>query len=208
MELCAQSSFGLRANAGLSKMITKQDGNGFEQKFYFEPSWKAGVYFRKEFGKQSLLDIEVLFSRIGGKEDYSVPVASATGPTKEYWILKFKRHISYLAIPLAYGFISDRLVLKGGGQLAFALESDESFSYSTNSSVKLVVLYDESERPEIVDFDYGLCVGFAYELTKNLSFEADYYHGLMNIYKGKSGKGNWKNRQITTGLCYAIFRTG
>jgi len=160
VELVAQTSIGLRANGGLSKMITKQNHDGIEQKFYFEPSWKAGVNFRKEFSKQSLIEIGILFSRIGGKEESTVPLTSSSGPTKEYWILKYKRHISYLAVPLAYGFISDRLVLKGGGQLAFALESDESFSYSTNSSVKLVVLYDESERPEIVDFDYGLCVGF------------------------------------------------
>jgi len=118
------------------------------------------------------------------------------------------RHISYLSLPVYYGFNIKQLTINGGVQISYALASsgreknDLTFygfpQDETNSSnVKIDDIH-------IKNIDFGPRAGIIYHLTNRLAVEATYYYGFNNIQKGDQASWKLKVQQLTLALRYAL----
>lgn len=204
-EAFPQQALGLRINAGLSQLKTELDDEDISQKFYFMFSGLAGIYGHFPVTENSFIGTELLYNRIAGKEELVIKWDLLNGGpgTQEVLIYTYARHISYLSIPLYYGYVSDKFVVRGGFQFSMPLESGETFKYKVPYNIQ--VLYTEPDRLDIEKYDYGIMLGLAYKIDAKTEFEFSYYHGLNDIYDGSDRKYIWKNRQLLAGFRYTLF---
>ncbi|MBP6334740.1 MAG: PorT family protein [Bacteroidia bacterium] len=198
----AQHDIGVKLNAGVSTIISKFDFDFLTQEFYFEFSWQTGVYYNYHLADHSILGIELLLSKIAGSSKEDFEVLASYG-----WLnytIYLDRKISYLCLPLYYGFKTDKLITRLGLQSGYVLKSYEAARFDIPSN--MIVLYEDPGKLDIKEFDYGLIIGFFYSISNRIQLEATYYHGLKNIYSGETSESNWRIQQFTAGLRYSIFR--
>jgi len=115
------------------------------------------------------------------------------------------RHISYLSLPVYYGFTINRLVINAGFQISYSISSSgrekdyaivEGITYTSDNKV---------DNINIRRFDYGPKAGIIYNLTDKLAVEGTYYYGLNNIQKGNPILWKLKVQQATLGIRYTLW---
>lgn len=179
-----QHDFGVKINYGWSKISTEINSTSqLTQKFIFMPSYQGGLYYTFHFNNSSIIGAELLFSKIRGKEHSESPTIDEFGnPTNQLIIGKIDRNISYLSIPIYYGFNYKKLHLNIGIQTSFVIASN-GFATTLVPDNKGNILYFENkaEKLSIKNFDSGIRAGLFFDLTKRISIEATYY--LLRINK-------------------------
>ncbi len=201
-----QYEIGLKANGGLSCISAKLNSTQITQKFYFVSSGQGGIFSNFHLGDKSLLGTELLFMQIEGKEHSEISVPDQYGnPTGQSISEVIWRHISYLSIPIYYGYKIKKLTINFGVQTSFMLTN--SVHSEIQSSIPLVYVTPPSAKLDIDSYDFGIRAGLGYSLTTKFAIETTYYYGLNNILKSNTTNSIWKVQQMTVGLRYNFFTT-
>jgi hypothetical protein len=198
----SQHDFGVKVNGGASKITSKFNSNITTQKFYFVPSGQAGFFYTLSI-KKSLLGAEILFSQIEGKERLSIPIFDNNGKNVGEDIDMIYRHISYLSLPIYYGFKFKKLSFNLGIQTSLALAS----SGEERGQFGGTVISNNFTKLNIDNYDFGARAGMFINLSKRFSIDLNYYYGINNILSNNINIPNWswKVQQATIGLCYKLF---
>ena len=203
-----QQQFGIKVSGGLSRITESIELSNATLTTLFVPSGQGGLYYNLSLGKKSSLGAELLFSQIEGKNVMEMDLIDIEGNKIGHVTDIAFRHISYLSLPVYYGFKIKRLTINGGFQISYALASsgrekndatineinEESYSYNR-----------KTDDINISNLDFGPRAGIIYHLTNKLAVEGTYYYGINNI--SKSNPLNWelKVQQMTFGIRYALW---
>ncbi len=211
----SQNDFGFKVNGGFSQISAKlySSPSIVTQNFYFVPSAQSGFLYNHHLGKRSLLGVEILFIQIDGKEHMQNQEVDLYGnPTTFITTTDIWRHISYLGLPIYYGFKIKKFTLNIGIQLNLALKSSGRYKSEYIYNGDKITSDDKYNNLAIDSYDFGTKGGLIYNLSKKFAFEATYYYGFNNIYKyGNITFGNprplfnIKVQQITLGLTYKFY---
>jgi len=174
----------------------------------FVSSGQAGLFYNFQFGKKSSLGAELLFSQIEGKEKLEDDLYTLNEFGRVY--LGYRkdnsyRHISYLSLPVYYGFKINRLLINAGFQISYSISSsgrEKGQGVIEGENFKIDIKINDIN---INRFDYGPKAGIIYNLTDKLAVEGTYYYGLNNIQKGNPILWKLKVQQVTLGIRYTLW---
>ncbi len=200
-----QHDFGIKLNGGLSKITANKYISNVTSKYSFAPSGQGGLFYNLNYGKKSLIGVELLFSQIESKEESKATYTYFGNPTEGFGITNIDYHISYFSIPIYYGFKIKKLTINLGVQTSFAFASRGHSIDKTTYNGNTFTSENESKL-NIDKFDFGPRTGLLFNLSKRFAFEATYYYGLNNILSNTAPPDwKWKIQQITIGLRYKFF---
>jgi hypothetical protein len=201
----AQSYFGVKADAGVSKM-----GPGkytyYHRDSYFEFSWRAGLTYSYRFKGFSALGIDLLYSNIQGKE---VELNTNTSPN---YTTTSTQNLSYIAVPLYYTAHIKRFSVSAGGCLMFFKNGWLKEIFSGNMNGANYEYSRKTNTPAIPQRDAGIVGGISYKLWKQLVVSLNGYYSLTPILENSQPIGisySWNGRimQFTGGLTYYVYAT-
>lgn len=206
----SQQNIGIKANGGLSRIDNNFNSSaGTTQKFYFVPSGQGGLFYNLPLRNKSLLGAELLFIQIEGKERLESQATDQNGnPTGELFIDKIEKHISYIGLPIYYGFKIKKLTLNLGVQTSFTLASSALEKGQAPDGYGGISVWDNKfDKLNIDAFDFGARAGLIFNLTNKFALEGTYYYGINNILKKNKYNSELKMKiqQITIGLRYTFF---
>lgn len=173
----------------------------------YVPCAQAGLYYNLSLGNKSSLGAELLFAQIEGKEKWKVDFTDDQGNTIGHSTALFYRHISYLSLPLYYGYTINRTTFHVGFQVSYALGSS---GREKNDAIINEIREEQYSYNRKVDdiniehMDFGPRSGIIYQLSDKLAVEGTYYYGIPNIQKSDLP---WESKiqQITLGIRYALW---
>jgi hypothetical protein len=202
----SQHMLGIKACGGLSEIReTTNVTDAGTIKNYFVPSGQGGIFYNYAKGR-SLFGAELLFVQIEGKNHYDSPFTDAYGNSIGHEEADLWLHISYLSVPIYYGFTLKNFNINLGVQGGYPVMSSgrgEANGEISGTPIHYEVKYN---KLYINPIDFGPRTGLFFKISKSLSLEANYYHGITNIYKGSPFFR--KVRQMTIGLKYSVIRSG
>jgi opacity protein-like surface antigen len=198
----AQHDIGLKANFGLSYIRTKQTfwaaSSNTTHTIYFRASGQGGLFYNAHLSPRSVIGTELLLIQIEGKEEFSTPYTQQEIPPH---VERFWRHITYLGIPLYYGYKMKRFTVYMGAQVAFVIDKslDVKREYIPSGPDLPVAHY-----PIVRNYDFGLRTGIAYKLSHKFTFETTYYYGLLNVFEAENRNNipYWNIQQLVLGVRY------
>lgn len=115
-----QNQFGVKASGGLSKITNSDEFVNITHSTPFVPSGQFGFFYSHPLHEKSSLGAELLFSQIEGKDIIDFDLDDLGENTTHVTNVTF-RHISYLSLPVYYGFNSKKLTINVGFQISRAL---------------------------------------------------------------------------------------
>ena len=196
-----QTNYGIKFNLGLSKISLKNEPSEFNSKTHFTPSGQVGMFYLIPIKNISSIGLEAVISQIEGKEISHPLFLSPNGTYSSYSSIEIYTHITYLCLPVYYEIKLHDLSLNAGMQVAFCLLSSEKIKG------KVIIEGEEDswkktyENIGIDKFDIGFRLGLAYEISKKISIDGEYYYGINNI-NGSNSSYKSKIQQISTGIRY------
>lgn len=158
-------------------------------------------------GKKSSLGAELLFSRVEAKEKWEASLTDENGRNIGHATALFYKHISYLSLPVYYGFNLKKLTINAGFQVSRVLASSGREKNDATINEENVVPYNYDRKVDhinITNFDFGPKAGILYHLTDKLAIEGTYYYTLDNVDSRVPKVGKWKVHQMTLGARYAL----
>lgn len=205
-----QQNIGIKANGGFSRIfIYDNSTQQIVQKSYFVPSGQGGLFYNLPLGNKSLLGAELLFIQIEGKERLEIQATDQLGnPTGEIIIDNIDKHISYIGLPIYYGFKIKKLTLNLGVQTSFTFASSAREKGQAPDGYGGISTWDnKSDKLNIDAFDFGARAGLIFNLTNRFAIEGTYYYGINNVLKKNiyNTELKWKIQQMTIGLRYTFF---
>lgn len=199
-----QNYFGVKFDLGMSK-ISNQKWDPKQTSVYFMPSGNIGIYNRLSVSNKSSIVAELLLSQIEGKEIQQMPnaILDQNGNVigVSYTPMYLRKWITYISLPIYYGFSIKKLTLCMGAQVSCAVSNFSKASI--DGSNKQINWY--SRRLNISNFDYGLKFEVNYSIFKRIDLHANYYFGVKNIYNQNNLE--WKIQQVTLGIKYRLIKS-
>ena len=208
LQTFGQQQFGIKVSGGLSKITNSMELQDVTFATPFVPSGMVGFYYNLALSKKSSLGAELLFSQIEGKEKWEVDFIDLDGNKVGHGTDLTYRHISYLSLPVYYGFNIKKFTINGGFQISYALASSwrEKNVATINGVPDGTYNYNRTtDDINIENIDFGPRAGIIYNLTKKLAVEGTYYYGLNNIQKGDPSYWKLKVQQAALGIRYALW---
>jgi opacity protein-like surface antigen len=199
-----QQQFGVKISGGVSKITNTWESPNATFTMLWVPSGQAGVYYNLSLNKKSSLGAELLFSQIEGKRKIEMDLIDIDRNHVGHATTIDLSHISYLSLPVYYGYTINRLTILGGAQLSYAMNS--SGSSKSNAIVDGENFHSEEKSNDlnITKYEFGPRAGIVYHLTDKLAIEGIYYYGINNIQKGEPVMWKLKVQQMTLGIRYSL----
>ncbi len=205
----AQHQFGLKAAIGVST-ITSNSTFATSHESFLAPSGELGIFESFEFSPKSFAGIELYVSQISGTEALRIEVADENGNTEEGFA-NVKRGITYLTLPVYFGFRIKKFTINAGVQASLALNSwavGNSVAFQNSSQQVQFTMNRGRSELHIDAFDIGPRIGFQFKLNDKISFDTNYYYGLNNIAGPNSFPGfELRVRQATVGMRYTLVKS-
>jgi hypothetical protein len=212
LSVFGQQQFGIKASGGLSKITNSLNPANSILTTPFVPSAQGGLFYNLQFGKRSSMGAELLFSQIEGKgkmeTDLYIFKENSVLELVGHMTSTYYQHISYLSLPVNYGYEIKKMKISAGFQISYALSS--SGRDKTNATIEGE--YETSDNKydniNIKSFNFGPKAGIIYHLSRKLAIEGSYYYGLNNIQKGDATSWKLKVQQATFGVRYTLWEKG
>ncbi len=205
LSVLGQHNFGLKLNGGISRLSSNLVGTNATSKIRSAPSGLGGAFYNYELGEKSILGVELLFSHIQSKETMSFSLINSDGVNVGYTTSDIYRNISYLSLPIYYGFKKNRFTFNAGFRVSYALKTGGSQKGETVLNGRTEQIDYEYDELNIDDFDFGARAGLTYNLTDKIDLEATYYYGTNNILTNNNNNWTWRIQQATIGVKYTLF---
>ncbi|HET6557045.1 MAG TPA: outer membrane beta-barrel protein [Prolixibacteraceae bacterium] len=230
--LGGNKQFGIKAGGGVSKttnsinrLVTYTNPIGLRERYIFTTPFMAsgqgGFYYTVQFGKNSYLGAELLFSQIEGnerrEENYKGEILSVNGESMTMEINPFKddikidynhiRHISNISLPFYYGFKINRWSVNAGMQISYAFLVAERYQKNITVNESPYNTFYKKLDTGIVKLDVGPRAGIIYQISNQLALEANYYYGLNDLRKRElyGNNSELKVQQLNLGIRYALW---
>ncbi|MFK8037668.1 MAG: outer membrane beta-barrel protein [Crocinitomicaceae bacterium] len=200
-----QHSLGLKINGGLSRISNNiAPANSIEIP-RFTLSGQAGFFYSLQFRSKSVLGVELLFNQIEGKEKFEFDFTDENGNNAGYATGATYRHISYLSLPIYYGFKLNNLLVNIGFQTSLLLASNSQLKGLATTNNEVIKMDNKFELP-VDNYDFGPRLGVSFQLNDMFAIESTYYYGMKNIIENSNPLLVWRVQQVTLGLRY-MFQT-
>lgn len=203
-----QHRVGIRVGAGLSRISNSFEYPNASIKIYQAPSGLGGLYYNFQFNEKSSMSTELLLAQIEGREIIKWKFYDSNGNSTGNSTSHIYKHITYLALPVSYGFSIKKTTVNVGFQAAVALRKegrvkiDQVNNGDASSS-------DGKLKLDIDRYDFGPRVGVGYALSEKLSAEGIFYYGINNLLSDDNVLSfSWKIRQLSFGVRYSLWSTG
>lgn len=208
-QLFSQSSFGVFAEAGASKIkLVGLNEPNFKFDTRYVPSARAGLYYNCIVRDKFIFGTKLLITYGGGKVDYDVHDTSSGcwlfcnvkgtldlrvfafgfNPYIGYKYKKFSLNIGMQAHDIFWGSSNNKYI-------------EYSSAGNPNPSEEE---YADKQTDAMLAFDYGFTAGISYHINRRFTAETNYYHGL-NMYLDGEQTGVIRSRQLTIGVKYSIL---
>ena len=207
LTIFGQHNLGLEINGGMSKIKSTLNSVSTNQEFQFMPSVRLGLFYNLQIGKRSKIEAKLLFIQIEGKEKMTFDATDQSGnPTGGLAIDNIWKHISYIGIPIYYGFKINKTTINLGIQASFLVKSSGREKGQSPYNGRILTWDNKFDELGIDNYDYGPTIGLTYRLTENFSLEGTYYYGVNNILNNDiTLDWAWRVQQITIGLKYTFL---
>jgi hypothetical protein len=203
-----QSYFGVKADAGVSKMGKYPNNAANSEVTYFQFSWRGGLTYSYRFKGFSAVGVDLLYSNIAGKETtnnvFGNPLVTLTST----------QNLSYIAIPLYYTAHIKRFSISAGGCLMFCAGGWTKGQIKQNLNGTNYEYDSKSNKPDAPSRDAGITGSLSYKLFKRMIVTLNGYYSLTPIFEGSrfstvNGDYGWSGRiiQLTGGLTYYVYAT-
>ena len=208
-----QLDIGIKINGGASYIYTHFQqsnqafvlgGNVSTDKNYYRPSGQAGLFFNRYLKHQFSIGAELLYTQIEGREYMELQQTNQNGMPGQYITDNVWRHISYLGIPIYFGYNFKRLNINIGFQFNYVLASGGEEKGQEPNNGNVTIWDNKFNELGIKNYDFGAKGGLVFKLSDKFLIEANYYYGLNNIIKDKdyAKVTKWQVQQMTIGLRY------
>ncbi|MFT7615124.1 MAG: hypothetical protein ACI9J3_004113 [Parvicellaceae bacterium] len=204
----AANSYGFKLTGGASKVNSNESVALGSQVVSWAPSGAASIFFQLKIGKRGLFGIEGGAGQIEGKSTTNVDVLDGASNIIGNSSTLSRQHLTYLQVPIYGGFTLNNASFYLGPQLGIAVNSFGKQETTTTISGSEEITSSEPNL-NVATLDYGAKIGLILKVSKKISLEASYYHGIANILDDKSSGSTtiWNNRQILIGARFAIRNT-
>ncbi len=207
-----QHNFGLKINGGFSKISNSFAASYPDWTIQFAPSGHCGLFYNLDLSDKSVIGAELLFTQIEGKEKLTIDFFDNKGNNVGYSTAKIYKHISYLSLPIYYGFKLKKLMINVGFQVSYVLTSSSRDKGQTTNNLGVTNWDNKLDDLNVPNYDFGPRAGVTFNLTDKLEIEGEYYYGVNNIMsynvlKSYDGKPAWRVQQTTIGLKYTFYTT-
>lgn len=166
--------------AQISGLESSSAQSAFNIGFYFDFALKnqwsiyTGVLVKSQLGTDKLSDEDLAFLEITPQQQEGT----------------YSQRLNYFLVPglMRYN-LRNQIYLEGGIQLGLMYKASVDY-YAETDDTKVGIR--EFNKDRINPIDAGLSAGIGYRLQpqKGMSVGLRYYHGLTNVYKGRSGTTN------------------
>lgn len=175
------SKFGLRAGPNISTIYFK----GKESRTGHRVGYSFGFFAQNSLSKNFLCEFGINFSSKGEKYGYLINDKNYNRITK----------LDYLELPIMFIYKKpiSKLRIGAGPYLAYAISGKYIQEYPGMPVLKEKISFDREYKP--LDIGLNLLVGFQFD--KNLSINANYSSGFLNI-------SNIRNSSVYTNKVYSI----
>ncbi len=189
-----QLDIGIKINGGASYIYTHFQqsnqafvlgGNVSTDKNYYRPSGQAGLFFNRYLKHQFSIGAELLYTQIEGREYMELQQTNQNGMPGQYITDNVWRHISYLGIPIYFGYNFKRLNINIGFQFNYVLASGGEEKGQEPNNGNVTIWDNKFNELGIKNYDFGAKGGLVFKLSDKFLIEANYYYGLNNIIKDK-----------------------
>ncbi len=143
---------------------------------------------------------------MSGIENFSYDVVDQDGITQEEFF-NITRGITYISIPIYYGYKYKRIALYGGFQGSVAISSWSRLNGTIPVNPLREIGFVSRGRSGLDEaaLSFGSRLGLTLTITDKVSFDANYYYGLTNVsYVTGFESMDLRVRQITFGFRYSL----
>lgn len=200
----AQQQVGVKISGGVSRITNSWEFPNATFSTPFVPSGLAGLYYNLSLSRKSSLGAELLFSQIEGKDKIEMDLIDIDRNISGHATTTDLNHISYLSLPVYYGYTINRLTIHGGVQLSYAMNSSGSSKSNVIMDGENIHTEGKTNNINITRLELGPRAGIVYHLTDKIALEGIYYYGINNIQKGEQPKWKLKVQQMTLGIRFAL----
>lgn len=201
----AQYNIGIKANGGVSNIIQDDWSTADTKKAPLTPSWHGGLFFNYNLDEESLISAELLVVQIESKTYLESPNYNMSGvPTGDISASDIWKHITYLSIPVYYGYKINKFNLNLGISASLLLQSSLREKAQTTFAGTVFDTDTTYNKMKIDKFDFGVNAQVVYNITDKIGVEGTYYYGVNNLLLPEI-EGSWRNQQITLGIRYRFF---
>lgn len=202
--LNAQYDLGVKLNVGISRITNSFEPHNGSTTYRnrFPPSFQSGLCYLGHISERSKVGAELLFVQIEGCESGEGELIGSDGGTG-YSKTVVRKHISYVSMPVYYGFLWGKFQLNAGLQASFALFSRGSSRVSGEYKGESFDQRNTYDELNIDRYDFGARVGFAVHVSERWVINANFYQGLHNIPANPFE--TWRTQQLTAGVKYLFY---
>ena len=203
-----QHTFGVKISGGVSRISSSLTFINGTLKTLYTPSGQGGLFYNFKLGDKSNVGAELLFLQIEGREKIRPhDIVDFNGNIIGHGGSDFYKHISYIGLPVYYGFKINKIIVNVGFQASIAIASSarDKGQFTVNGNT---IKWDNKTNDLRVDaYDYGPRVGIVFNLNDHFALEGTYYYGINNILNSNIIDWVWKVQQATIGLRYTFITT-
>ncbi len=209
LQTFAQHSIGLKLNFGASSRKTTYTlppgyTTGITTVSKLAPSFSIGGFYEFNFGKNSALSAELLYTALYGREDFNRQLFDQDRNVIGFENSTLTTRVSFVALPISYTYQIKNFRILLGFQTSVDIASSGKIKSTriengiqTDMSINLETVYQEKS-------DFGVRLGFCYDLGKKVAFEINFYQGMNDMADSDATK--IKYRQMVFGLRYKFFQ--
>jgi hypothetical protein len=202
-----QHDLGLKLNGGASYVNTNHYSNSKDQKDRIQFSGQGGVYYNYDLPKNFMVGAELLFIQIEGKNYTKILFTDEQGQyTGEYGTNNIRLNISYLGVPVYFGYRIKKFTINLGFQVNYMLTGSSIQKFEATYQGEDLSYETIHKKLAMDNFDYGPRIGFTYGFSKRFSLEANYYYGLNNLLPQTNTQLRRNVQQFTAGLRIKLFK--
>ncbi len=199
MEVIVKDKLGFKAEIGASKVYEIRENlsnNNFKQ--VWGPSFSFGLFYERFLSGKSFLSAELKYNHLTSTtviED--VLFADISGEIK-YADIPYDFRFSYFSVPVYYTYKIGRFSPNIGFNLSLLLSDRLTVTAPPFAGLPENVQHEAINSDQI---DYGARIGLGYDISRRVSIDATYYHGLNDIIDwDTNGELEWYNRQVMVGV--------
>jgi len=181
--------FGIRGGLNISTESDREYPGITVSTAKFKPGVNIGGVINYSITENIDVELDVLYSTQGFKEDVYITVTDTPDDTKKTCTVTSH----YINVPVvAKYFVVNGLYLEFGPQIGFLLSKKDNLEINNTD------IYESSKTKKV---DFGLAAGLGYEFTNRIFLNARYSHGFVGTSKIYDGGKN-RNIQISLGYLF------
>ncbi len=200
LQAFGQHNVGVKINGGVSKISNSLNSPNLTVQL--APSGYGGLFYNLNLGDRSIIGAELLFMRIGGKDEFTIKYFDINGNIVGQGTETIYKNISYLALPIYYGFKFNRFAINLGIQSSLVISSSSRVKGEATSNGGATSWDEKLGELNINSYDFGPRAGIIFNLTDKLAIEGKYYYGVHNILNNNEQNLSWKVQQGVIGVRY------